>query len=49
MSEERRDDQRPDDTPQTLVSHLLAEYEIDPEELPRMAELIDESEETDAE
>ena len=23
MSEERRDDQRPDDTPQTLVSHLL--------------------------
>ena len=23
MSEERRDDQRPVDTPQTLVSHLL--------------------------
>ena len=23
MSEQRRDDQRPDDTPQTLVSHLL--------------------------
>jgi predicted transcriptional regulator len=35
--------------PLALLNHLLTEYEIDPDELPRLAELIDESESTDGE
>lgn len=35
--------------PLALVSHLIAEYEIDPGELPRLARLIAESEEKDGE
>lgn len=35
--------------PMALVSHLISEYEIDPDELPRLGELIDDSDETDGE
>lgn len=33
--------------PLALLSHLITEYEIDPDELPRLARLIAESEELD--
>ena len=34
--------------PLALVSHLIAEYEIDPDELPRLEKLIDESDEPES-
>lgn len=34
--------------PLALLNHLLTEYEIDPDELPRLAQLIDESAESAA-
>ncbi len=35
--------------PLALLSHLLTEYEIDPDELPRLAKLIDEADKSDGE
>jgi len=35
--------------PMALVNHLISEYEIDPDELPRLSELIDNSDETNGE